>query len=68
MKFALITLLILSLFMITSCDSKEFENQEHIEVKESELSGTCPTKRSCTTPSCGLWVDENKDGNCDRGH
>lgn len=43
--------------------NKEIEDTISIE----DLKGTCPRGRSCTTPSCSLWSDLNKNGMCDRG-
>lgn len=33
----------------------------------SSLAGTCPKGRSCTSPQCQLWSDENSNSRCDRG-
>lgn len=32
----------------------------------NSLAGTCPKGRSCTSPQCQLWSDQNSNGRCDR--
>lgn len=37
------------------------------DVTENSLAGTCPKGKSCTSPVCQLWTDQNGNGMCDRG-
>jgi hypothetical protein len=72
MKFATIILIMVISSMVFGCNAEGKNDQAPAELQEakvvsSPLSGTCATGRSCTTPSCGQYVDANQDSACDRG-
>lgn len=65
MNVKFILLFVLVVFVVGCSGVKEEVNVED-EVLDNPLSGTCPNGLSCTTPSCGAWVDADNDGACDR--
>jgi hypothetical protein len=72
MKVAAILLIVVLSAAIFGCSAEgKIEQapveQQEVRIESSPLAGTCATGRSCTAPSCGQYVDANKDSACDRG-
>lgn len=63
--FILLVLLIFYLHNFTTNIDETNKNTSN-QITINHLIGTCPRDRQCTTPSCSLWSDINKDGLCDR--
>jgi hypothetical protein len=70
-KMLLFLIIVLTIFFLnnnnkgtTKLINQDFNNNELILIEH--LEGTCPRNRICSSPSCSLWSDINKDGICDR--
>ncbi len=65
LKIFVFILLVVGLIYFNNSE-KNYIDTEKID-NVNDLYGSCPSSRSCISPSCGLWVDSDNDGSCDRG-